>query len=295
MAKLDRKTLVQFGTGGPSTSFGQFGSKTAGVPQTTKDPTIIQQLAAWVNGWQDAVVTANKAAYMEDMNGWCYVMSYMASYLFQQGIPEWDSGTTYFLNSVVQGTAALGNAGQWFNSLQDNNIGNAPPVSASNAQWDWINAPAVVPQAVAVGTIIDHAGGATPTGYLPCDGVAVSRVTYAALFAQIGVIWGAGDSVTTFNTPGLNRRVTVGSGGASTPTLGNAVGNIGGEEDHVLTTAEMPAHTHSLTSIASGADSNAGGPNNNTVTGAYTTGSTGGGAAHNNMQPSAVVVKLIKT
>lgn len=141
MAKITRKTLLQFGVSGPSTSFGQFGSKVAGVPQTTQDPTVIQQLAAWVNGWQNAVVTANKAAYLEDMNGWCYVHSYMSAYILQQGIPEWDTGTTYYTNSVVQGTAALGNAGQWFNSLQDSNAGNAPPVGASNAFWTWINSP----------------------------------------------------------------------------------------------------------------------------------------------------------
>lgn len=136
MAKILRKTLQQFGLAGPTSSFGQFGSKEAGVPQTSQDPDVIQQLAAWDNGWQDAVVTANKAAYLEDMNGWCYVHSYMAAYILQQGIPEWDSGTTYYQNSVVQT-----NSGQWFNSLQDNSLGNTPPVSASDAFWQWVNPP----------------------------------------------------------------------------------------------------------------------------------------------------------
>lgn len=288
MAKIIRKTMTQFGLSGPVSSFGQFGSKEAGTPQTSKDPTVIQQLAAWVNGWQDAVVTANKAAYMEDMNGLCFVLSYMTAYVLQQGIPEWDSGTTYYLNSVVQA-----NNGQWFNSLQDNNLGNAPPVSASNAFWDWVNAPpAPPPPSIPVGTIIDHGGGATPSGFLPCDGTAVSRITYAALFAQIGVIWGVGDGVNTFNVPSLARRVTMGSGGSSTPTIGNAVGNTGGEESHTLTIAEMPAHTHvgardsgSVNPGGAGTFAQDPGP----------TGSTGGGASHNNIQPSAIVVKLIKT
>jgi microcystin-dependent protein len=210
----------------------------------------------------------------------------MTAYLLQQGIPEWDSATTYYLNSVVQA-----NSGQWFNSLQDNNLGNAPPVSASNAFWAWVNAPPVIPQAVAIGTIIDHAGGATPSGYLPCDGAAVSRITYAPLFAQIGIIWGAGNSPDTFNVPDMRRRVGVGFGGPPGPNLGNAVGNVGGAETHVLTIAEMPAHTHGLgvSVLTPGGSANA-----NTGTGTNT-GSTGGGGAHNNMQPSAVVVKLIKT
>lgn len=288
MPKILRKTLIQFGNAGPTSSFGQFGSKEAGTPQTSQDPDVIQQLAAWDNGWQDAVVTANKAAYLEDMNGWCLVHSYMSAYILQQGIPEWDSGTVYYLNSVVQH-----NNGQWFNSLQDNNLNNAPPAGTSNAFWDWVNAPPVVPQSVAVGTIIDHGGGATPSGYLPCDGAAVSRATYAALFAQIGVIWGAGDSITTFNVPNLARRTTIGSGGSPGPAISNTVGSIGGEESHTLTIAEMPSHDHTFNGLDQAAAAGAG--STGLRSGLSTTNLTGGGGAHNTMQPSAVVLKLIKT
>lgn len=138
MAGLTRKTLIQFGSTGPSTSYGQFGSKEAGSPQTSQNPDVIQQLSAWVQGWQDAVVAGNKAPYLEDMNGWCFVHSYMMVYMFQMGISEYDSQTTYQLNSIVQD--AVG-GGQWFKSLQANNIGNTPPVSASNAFWRWMNPP----------------------------------------------------------------------------------------------------------------------------------------------------------
>lgn len=295
MSKIIRKTLTQFGVSGPSTSFGQFGSKQAGSAQTSQDPSVIQQLTAWAQGWQNAIVTGNKAAYLQDMNGWCFVHSYMMAYVLQQGIPEWDLGTTYYLNSVVQA-----NNGQWFNSLQDTNIGNAPPVGASNAFWSWVNAPFVPPpSAIPVGIIIDHAGGTVPTGYLACDGTAVSRATYSALFAQIGTIWGSGDNLTTFNVPDLRRRVAVGSGGAATGTLGNAVGNVGGEETHILTTPEMPSHTHayppqevSVAPVGSYAASQFPSPGGGST---QTSTSTGGGGAHNNVQPSAIVVKLIKT
>lgn len=62
------------------------------------------------------------------------------------------------------------------------------------------------------GSIIDYAGSSTPTGYLDCDGSAVSRSTYAALFSAISTTWGAGDGSTTFNLPNLNGRATIGSG-----------------------------------------------------------------------------------
>lgn len=145
MAGLTRKTSIQFGNAGPTSAFGQFGSKEAGTPQTSQDPAVIQGLPArWQQGWQAAVVSGDKAAYIEDMNGFCFVDSYQLTYLFQMGIPEWDSATLYFDGSVVE-TAVNG---QWFKSLQGGvagigagQSGNAPPVSASNAFWLWVNPP----------------------------------------------------------------------------------------------------------------------------------------------------------
>lgn len=54
---------------------------------------------------------------------------------------------------------------------------------------------------VPVGTIIPFAGNSIPQGYLLCDGSAISRTTYASLFAVIGTIYGAGDGNSTFNLP----------------------------------------------------------------------------------------------
>jgi microcystin-dependent protein len=51
------------------------------------------------------------------------------------------------------------------------------------------------------GTIIMFGGTVTPTGYLFCDGSAVSRTTYATLFAAVGTAYGNGDGSTTFNVP----------------------------------------------------------------------------------------------
>lgn len=67
-----------------------------------------------------------------------------------------------------------------------------------------------------VGTVIAYAANSVPEGYLLCNGAAVSRTTYAALFATIGMIYGAGDGSTTFNLPNLTDRFIQGSGTAGT-------------------------------------------------------------------------------
>ena len=148
---------------------------------------------------------------------------------------------------------------------------------------------------VPVGVVFAWVTGSAPTGYLLCDGSAVSRSTYAALFALIGTTFGAGDGSTTFNLPDLRRRVVMGAGGTGTATIGNAVGNVGGEENHTLTEAEMPSHTHTYGTLASNANVNAG-TNTPRWNGSQTvdTGATGGDGAHNNIQPSIVMQYIIR-
>lgn len=185
--------------------------------------------------------------------------------------------------------------------------------NAANSAWITL-----FPLATTVdpaGTIKLYAGATSPTGYLFCDGAAVSRTTYADLFAVLGTTYGAGDGSTTFNLPDFRRRVPVGAGGTGTATLGNARGNTGGSETHTLTEAQMPAHQHfsfntdntstgspNLTNAQYPAEqNNTGGNGTYTINGTATvaniglTSSTGGGAAHNILQPSLVVAYIIKT
>lgn len=93
-----------------------------------------------------------------------------------------------------------------------------------------------------------------PTGWLLCNGAAVSRATYAALFAVIGTTFGVGDGATTFNVPNTVNRAIVGSGGLY------ALGATGGSKDasvvnhvHPFTSGAMSANaTHSHTASDSG-------------------------------------------
>lgn len=102
------------------------------------------------------------------------------------------------------------------------------------------------------GVVDDYAGDTAPLGWLMCDGDAVSRTTYAALFAAIGINWGAGDGSTTFNLPDLQGRVCIGAG-TGTSLSARVLAETGGEEEHTLLTTEaaVAAHTHTLTAEAS--------------------------------------------
>lgn len=105
------------------------------------------------------------------------------------------------------------------------------------------------------GVMKQYAGATAPTGWLLCNGSAVSRTTYAALFAVIGTTFGAGDGSTTFNVPNTQNRILVGAGGLY------ARGATGGSKDaivvshtHTASTATNGDHAHSLRGATTAAD-----------------------------------------
>lgn len=96
--------------------------------------------------------------------------------------------------------------------------------------------------------------------------------------------YGLGDGSTTFNIPDLRQRIPVGY--KSADTVSGYLGQNGGEQTHLLTTGEMPAHTHDLTLNSGGTATTPSQWGNQSSTPATnTTTSVGGSAAHNNMQP----------
>jgi microcystin-dependent protein len=100
-----------------------------------------------------------------------------------------------------------------------------------------------VPSGIPAGVVAQWAGGAAPTGWLLCDGSAVSRTTYATLFGAIGTTFGTGDGSTTFNLPDSRGRAVIGAGTGS--GLTNRVkGTNGGAETVALTTSNLPSHDH---------------------------------------------------
>lgn len=120
---------------------------------------------------------------------------------------------------------------------------------------------------VPTGTILDFAGSTAPAGYLICAGQAVSRTTYADLFAVIGTTYSGGNGSTTFNLPDLRGRVIAGidnMGGSNANRLGGVsfsttgLGGVGGSSTVTLTTNQIPSHSHSGTTAASGSHNHTG-------------------------------------
>ena len=87
-------------------------------------------------------------------------------------------------------------------------------------------------------------GDSIPAGYLLCDGTAVSRTTYAALFAAIGTSEGVGDGSTTFNLPNLKGKMVVGQDPADGSF--DVVGETGGAKTHTVANGNLPGHTHTV-------------------------------------------------
>lgn len=181
------------------------------------------------------------------------------------------------------------------------------------------------------GSISPFAGSSAPAFSLLCYGQAVSRTIYSYLFAAIGTTYGSGDGSTTFNVPDLRGRALFGldnmggtpagrltgsnTGNISSPTT---LGSAGGEENHIVLTAEMPNHTHTATvtdpghlhtmntgPFVSGSQiflSNAASSTGQTEqTNSATTGisvsnaAIGGGGSHNTTPPAMVMNWIIRT
>jgi microcystin-dependent protein len=136
--------------------------------------------------------------------------------------------------------ALIYNTGKWVNSLVSslaNNTVTNLSIADNAVTSTKISDNAIVDTKInsaaysvlnPTGGLMAFAGSTAPNGWLVCDGTAISRSTYSALYTVIGTTYGIGDGTTTFNLPDLRGRVPVGKNSGSFGTLGST----GGAETH---------------------------------------------------------------
>jgi microcystin-dependent protein len=188
---------------------------------------------------------------------------------------------------------------------------------------------------VPIGARMGFPGATAPSGWIFAYGQAISRTTYADLFAAYGTTHGTGDGSTTFNVPDYRGRVAAGKddmGGSAASRLtgqsggvtGSGLGNAGGAETHALTsgqngqhshTATDSGHTHTSTNNSSAffvtgtgsvrndiaqatvalGNIDSSGQTTGSGTASITVQNSGSGTAHNNVQPTIIENVIIFT
>jgi len=118
-------------------------------------------------------------------------------------------------------------------------------------KYDFDGANLTGVQGVNTGIVVPWGDSVIPSGFLECNGSAVSRATYAALFAVVGTTYGAGDGSTTFSLPDLQNETPIGrSGTKAIASTGGAdtvagTGNVAGSlANATLSTAQLASHSH---------------------------------------------------
>jgi microcystin-dependent protein len=185
-----------------------------------------------------------------------------------------------------------------------------PTMPAGTANTAVATTAFVVNNSVPSGGLMMWPTASAPVGWLLCNGTAVSRTTYATLFAVLGTTFGSGDGSTTFNLPNYTNRAPVGAGGLY------AMGATGGSKDavvvahtHTGSTNSAGAHVHQIPNIT-GPDVRDGGPYNYTTNWNAGTRDTSSAGSHShtvsvdstgssgtdaNMQPYLAINFIIKT
>jgi len=333
MAKLDRVIQKIFGSTAPTVQVGKFGSLAAGLPETTKDPTLIQSLSNYLGGWYFAVLGNNSPA-IEDMNAIHFLYSYQLAYGFQAGVAEWLDVTTYYIGSIVNIQGTL------YKSISDDNINNDPLTEED----DWS---IFTTEDTGVGK--DYWGATAPRGWIFASGRTIGSAASGATeraakdtIALFTLFWDTYDNVrlpiqdsagvpTVRGASALvdfndDKRLTIidkrgyaslgkdDMGGTSANRIttaldGDVLGDTGGTETQTITIANMPAHnhgggshTHDYTrylNLLGGLGGAGTGWNLESTqdTGAPNStviASQGSGTAHNNTQPSIICNYILK-
>lgn len=181
-----------------------------------------------------------------DFNQHAFLQDMLIKEAEQYGIMRWNNATTYKEGGFClgqdkkiyqakrdnQGKEPTANVDDWFDVLSIYQIiaNLSQTVDSSTSKYPSNKAVStyVESKAVPVGMMAPYAADTPPEGWLKCDGSAVSRTTYSALFAKIGTKYGSGDGSKTFNLPNfINRTFWGGSSSGAVKAAG--LPNISGK------------------------------------------------------------------
>lgn len=202
-----------------------------------------------------------------------------------------DQGASLIFDSTATTSVLLIDGGStggllWLSEADANgtlSAGFQAPTSLTNSRTCQLTDTDKMIPATCVGLTGAHfwyAAASCPSGSLTEDGSAVSRTTYAALFAVISTTWGAGDGSTTFNLPNLHSEANsyIRYGDGTTLTVGTV------QADQILN------HTHDYSRRDTDANTQSGTSSRPQPLGSYTTGNPNGSNGPEN-RPNSVVMK----
>lgn len=205
MAKLDRKDVKIFAEDCDNTLVAEFRTEdeVLGTASYSRDPDMIQN-ANYSQGWVEDTDNLNTKIYGEDLNAVNYVLSYLLKYLYENGIAEWKSTTTYYTNSITRVNDVL------YISLIDDNTGNDP--TSTVGCW----------RAVVLDTITSTIAGA---GSDIVKGITGNQITFKSISVD-------GYASLTDNGDQLNIHV-LGGGGVVDAFWGQIQGTLSNQSDLV--------------------------------------------------------------
>lgn len=151
----------------------------------------------------------------EDVNALFKYLGDQIFYTQNGGIPSYNAAYDY-----IPGRVVLYTDNNLYKCIQANGASSTVVAPTDSTYWSQIPTYADLVDPVPTGVVLPFGGSTVPEGFLLCNGAAISRTTYAKLFAAIGTLYGAGDGATTFNLPDMRDRFAEGAG---TYSVGTAV------------------------------------------------------------------------
>lgn len=183
-------------------------TKWTAEPATTADKVVIPVSAGtddvdmtklFPSAFELPLDAGGKAVARREMNTLIGELQQNTYFQQQGGVYDYSANIDYTV-----GTRVLYN-GDFYKCIADNGPSGTVADPTNTHYWDRLITKSefdvAISSAVPVGTILDYGGTTAPSGFLICNGAAVSRTAYSALFSVIGTRFGAGNGSTTFNLP----------------------------------------------------------------------------------------------